>query len=60
MTEEDMAEDKRIEPEQVLKRGLGTDLAAAAISGVTGGVAGAVAAQAMSKLPRKPPDDPKK
>jgi hypothetical protein len=55
-----MAEDQRIKPDQIEKRGLGTDLTAAAISGVSGGVAGAVTAQALSKLPgRKPPADPK-
>jgi hypothetical protein len=56
-----LAEDKRIKPDQIEKRSLGTDLAAAAISGVSGGVAGAVTAQALGKLPgRKPPADPKK
>jgi hypothetical protein len=57
-----MAEDKNIKPEQIERRGVGIDLAAAAISGVTGGVAGALATQAVGKLTGadKPKDEPKK
>lgn len=57
-----MAEDKSMKQEQIEKRGASTDLAAAAISGTTGGVAGALATQAMGKLTgtHKPKDEPKK
>lgn len=39
---------------QVLKRSIGTVLAASAVGGASAGVAGAVTQQVISKLPKKP------
>ncbi len=52
-----MPENKRLDTRQAEYRGLGTDLAAAAVAGATGGAAGAAVNQAVNAI-RKPKDEP--
>ena len=54
-------EEKILDPDQPEYRGLGSDLASAAVGGVAGGVAGALTTQAIAAL-RKPKEEapPKK
>jgi hypothetical protein len=51
--------EKMPNPEQPEYRGLGTDLAAAALTGLTAGTANAIANQALDVV-RKPSDSPPK
>jgi hypothetical protein len=56
-----MADDKNIRLTDKVERGIGTDLAAAAVAGAAGGAAGAAVNQVVEALRKPKPDSqPKK